>query len=216
LTDLAGPEHLAALTRHLLNPDAFWTPYPVPSTALNDPTCSVTGEWKGKRTNCPWNGRSWLMTNSHVCQALAHAALTLDPALRPQAAELIRRCIVETFLDGDPNRPSSYEYYNPLTGQAPIFRGTDDYMHSWIADLMLQFVAGLQPAVGSEQWAVGSTRIVVDPLPFGLEYFAVEDARIAGRRVDVRWREGQGLRLFVDGRLAAQSERLERLVADLS
>lgn len=205
MTDLAGPEHLPALTRHLLNPAAFWTPYPVPSAALNAPLSSAFGEWKGRRMNCPWNGRSWLMTNSHVCQAFAQAAQRLAPELRPQAAELIRRCIVETFLDGDPARPTSYEYYNPLTGQPPFFRGTDDYMHSWLADLILQFVVGLQPSVDGSQ-------LVVDPLPFGLEHFTVEAARIAGQRVDVTWRAGQGLRLFVDGRLAAHSDRLERII----
>ncbi len=229
LTDLAGPEHLAALTRHLLNPAAFWTPSPVPSTALNDPGTglksgtgfSATGEWKGKRLICPWNGRSWLMTNSHVCQALAHAAQTLDLALRPQAAELIRRCITMTFLDGDPTRPTSYEYYNPLTGQPPVFRGTDDYMHSWLADLILQFVAGLQPSLptpSARALAEGAKGvrgepgpIVLDPLPFDLDYFTLEDTRVAGRRLDVSWRAGRGLRLFADGRLVAQSDRLERL-----
>ncbi|MER3459339.1 MAG: hypothetical protein C4309_12530, partial [Chloroflexota bacterium] len=121
----------------------------------------------------------------------------------------IRRCILETFLDGDPARPTSYEYYNPLTGQPPFFRGTDDYMHSWIADLILQFVAGLQPSVDGSQ-------LVVDPLPFGLEHFTVEAARIAGQRVDVTWRAGQGLRLFVEGRLAAHSDRLERIISGRS
>ncbi|MER3513504.1 MAG: hypothetical protein C4310_03150, partial [Chloroflexota bacterium] len=93
--------------------------------------------------------------------------------------------------------------------QPPFFRGTDDYMHSWIADLILQFVAGLQPSVDGSQ-------LVVDPLPFGLEHFTVEAARIAGQRVDVTWRAGQGLRLFVEGRLAAHSDRLERIISGRS
>jgi len=220
LDDLAGPEHLTALARHLLNPAAFWTPYPVPSTARDDPAFSATGEWKGKRHVCPWNGRSWLMVDSHVCQALARAAQTLDPDLRPQAAELIRRCLVMTFLDGDPTRPTSYEYFNPLTGQPPFFRGTDDYMHSWLADLILQFVAGLQPALPSTGLKPGTGRggaggevgrIVVDPLPFGLAHFTIEDARVAGHRLDLSWRAGQGLRLFADGRLVVHSDGIERL-----
>lgn len=203
MSDLATTEHLRAIRDHLLNPAEFWTDYPVPSTALTDPYASAEGEWKDVRTNCPWNGRSWLMTNSHVCEALAHAAQTLDESLRSQAAELIRRCIRETFINGDVNRPSSYEYYNPLNGKAPFFRGTDDYMHSWVVDLIVQYVVGLQPG--------DDDLIVVDPLPFGLKRFALVDARIKGHRVDVQWRDGEGLQVKVDGVEVAQRDDLGRL-----
>lgn len=202
LTDIPGQEHLRALYDHLLNPEEFWTPWPVPSTSADDPFYSARGEWKGKRHSCPWNGRVWLMTNSHVTEALCRAAQKLDPSLKPKAVELLRKFIQMMFLDRDPLRPTSYEYYNPVTGQAPFFRGVDDYMHSWVVDLILQFVVGLQPNEG---------RLVVDPLDFGLEHFAVDRARIQGHLCKVEWREGKGLRVWVDGQLKAQEKELKRI-----
>ena len=206
LTDIAGPEHLGAIHKHMLNPREFWTEYPMPSSSLDDPQFSAEGEWKGRRHNCPWNGRSWLMTNSHAMEALARAAQRLDPDLKGQAVELINRCIRMLFLDGDLARPTSYEYYNPLNGKAPFFRGTDDYMHSWIVDLIIRYVVGLQ--------VEDEGRIIIDPLPFNLDHFTLENAQVRGKRVKITWcSEGPqaGLRAYVDGQLVAHSTALERL-----
>lgn len=207
MSDLARAEHLAAIYKHLLDPEQFWTAYPVPSLALTDPLASAEGTWRGARMSCPWNGRSWLMTNSHVCEALARAGRVLDASLRSSAYELIQRCVRLTFLEGRLDRPTSYEYYNPLTGQAPHFRGTDDYMHSWLVDLILGQVVGLQPGLGNE--------LLIDPLAEGLERFAVEDAWMKGRRVDVHWEQGAGFTVDVDGVTRARREELGPLRVDL-
>ena len=234
LTDIPGPEHLPALD-YLFDPAYFGTPYPLPATAVSDPTFSAFGEWKNRRHVCPWNGRAWLMTTSHVCQALAHTALRTESevsdfarrrelsdsnsiramsragypgSLREAAADLIRRHVHALFVDGDLARPCSFEYYNPLTGQQPYFRGTDDYMHSWILDLILQFVAGLQPNPDEGVLAV-------DPLPFGLEHFSVERAVVWGRRVAVEWRSVDGLRVLLEGQQVAHRPDLGRLEINL-
>lgn len=190
LTDLAESEHLKAITEHLFKPEEFWTSWPVPSTSADDPTFSATGEWKGKRMVCPWNGRTWLMTNSHVADALAQAAQRLDRSLEGQAVELFQRFIQMMFLDRDPKRPTSYEYYNPLTAKAPFFRGTEDYMHSYIADLILKYVAGVQ---------IEEDRLVVDPLPFPLERFSADHIPAGGHWVRVTYSTTDGMRVYVDG-----------------
>jgi hypothetical protein len=214
-TDLAGPEHMAALYEHLLNPGEFWTEFPVPSTSADDETYSPLGEWYGRRLVCPWNGRNWLMTTSHVADALARAAQTLDPALKPQAAEMLHTYVRMLFLDGNPERPSSYEYYNPVTGQAPFFRGTEEYMHSYIADLVLRYVAGIQPGEDGT--------LVIDPLPMDLEAFSVQNLVVAGRQVALHWRAADqgdgvpaGLTLQIDGITVAHSPELARLEAALA
>ncbi len=209
LTDIPGPEHLRTLD-HLFNPEEFWTPCPVPSTALDDPSASADGEWKDRRMGCPWNGPAWLMTTAHVAQALAHTAQRFQrPDLQRRAADLIARWVRCLYIDGDLARPTSYEYYHPLTGAAPFFRGTDDYMHSWIADLLIQYVAGLQPSTETPT-------LVVHPLPFDLEHFSLEGARVQGRRVDVHWRQGKGLVVWVDGREAERRPDLGRLEVSLA
>jgi hypothetical protein len=206
MTDIAGPGHLAAITGHLLNPDEFWTEFPVPTVPLTDPHFNADAQWKGKRMSCPWSGRVWPMTNSHACEALAHAAQTLDPALAPRAAELISRFIRMMFLDGDARRPNCFEHYNPHTGMPCLYRGVDDYQHSWAVDLIIRYVAGVQPQPGGS--------LVVHPLPFGLEHFTLDRLHCRGHALRVTWRAAgadAGLRVWVDGTLRAQSKTIARL-----
>ncbi|MBW7928277.1 MAG: hypothetical protein H3C58_09370, partial [Fimbriimonadaceae bacterium] len=59
----------------------------------------------------------------------------------------------------DPRRPCCYEHYNPVTGVPALYRGYDDYMHSWVADLILRRVVGLVP---------GS--LEPKPLPIGVAF----------------------------------------------
>lgn len=221
MTDLANAGHLGAFHKHLFNPDEFWTPFPAPSTSKDDPTFSPDGEWDDERLVCPWNGRTWLMTNSHVAEALCRASLELDPSLQPKAVDFLQRFIKMLYLEGDLERPSSYEYYNPYTGQAPYFRGTDDYMHSWITDLIIKYVAGVQPQ--------DDGLIQIRPLPFELDYFTLDKIKVAGHWLKVTWRKNQppkwaensaadveqtvpsGLAVFVDGVLVAQRADLGQL-----
>jgi len=202
LTDIATREHIDAIYKHLLNEKEFWTPFPIPSTSVDDPYFSAEGEWKGKRHHCPWNGRSWLMTTSHVCECLANAAYTLDENLKPYAADYIKRYMRMLFKERDLRYPTSYEYYNPYTGQPPVFRGVDDYMHSYIVDLIIRYVAGIQPQ---------ENKLVVDPLPLG-EDFRIERVYWRGHFVDAEWNKSEGkLRVWLDGKLVAEKEGLSRI-----
>jgi hypothetical protein len=187
-TDLATAEHVRGLERHLLNSGEFWTPFPVPSSSVDDPTFAPDAEWKGKRHVCPWNGRVWPMTNSHVVEALARAAFVHAPRLRDSAAHLLRRTVRMMFHDGDVARPNCFEHYNPITGHASSYRGIDDYQHSWIADLIIQYAIGLRPRPGG---------FCVDPLPLGLEFAELTGATVRGARVDVRI-ERDRIRVRVD------------------
>jgi hypothetical protein len=107
------------------------------------------------------------------------------------------------FLDGDVNRPSSYEYYNPINGAAPVWRGTEDYMHSYVIDLIIRHVAGLN---------VRENHLLIDALPMGLEFFDLDDVQIRGRRVDVHGRLVQdgdlkpGITVFIDGKVAGHTD----------
>ena len=132
------------------------------------------------------------MSSSHVVEALAEAAINLDDSLRVRAAEMLRNFIRMTFIDRDVNRPTSYEYYNPLTGQAPFFRGTDDYMHSYVADLILRYVAGLRPNVDGS--------LTLDALPFGLKKISVDNVKVRGKTFSLDMIAGRG-RLIMGSRM---------------
>ncbi len=202
-TDLVTPEHLPSLYRHLLNPDEFWTLYPIPASPKTDPCYSATPVWRGKRTNCPWNGRTWPMTNSHIAEALACAS-ELDPELRDATAEFITRFVCMMFFDGDPTRPNSFEHYNPETGAPSRYRGFDDYMHSWVVDLLIKYVAGVRPEAG---------KVVIDPFPFGVS-FALEGVQIRGHELDIRF-DTQGFLVHLDGRVVHEGRVPERLLLNL-
>jgi len=203
LTDIAEKKHLKSLDKHLFNPQEFWTQHPVPSTSIDDPYFSQYGCWEDKRYNCPWNGRMWLMTESHIAEAIAESAVRFkSEMLREKASEFIQKFIQTLYLNRDLKYPTSYEYYNPFNGKAPIFRGVDDYMHSWIVDLIIKYVAGIR---------VYDKEIVIDPFPFNLSSFKIEKVKVKGHFLKVTYTEEEGLRVYVDGILAERSKKLKAL-----
>ncbi len=196
MTDIVSADHVHGLRRHLFNPSEFWTPFPVPSSSADDPYFSAEGIWKGKRMNCPWNGRVWPMTNSHIAEALAQTAIRCaSDELKMKTAEFISRYIRMMFFDGDVRRPNSFEHYNPLTGQPSLYRGVDDYQHSWLVDLIVKYVAGVRPGEGS---------VVIDPFPFGLDWFTIGELFIRGRRLRIEMKNGL-VTVELDGKRVAQT-----------
>lgn len=201
-TDIASDDHLDGLKRHLLNPAEFWTPYPVPSSSADDPMFSAKGEWKGKRMVCPWNGRVWPMTNSHIVDALGHSAYALDPSLKPRLAEFLQKYVRMMFFkkpgsnEPDVGRPNCFEHYNPLSGVPSVYRGIDDYMHSWVADHIIRYVAGLQPELDGV--------LIVDPLPLGLKHLTLGNVPYKGHLIGIKL-DGDTFEVYVDGSRRASS-----------
>ncbi len=191
LCDIVDESHVSALHEHLFNPEEFSTEFPVPSASLDDPNFSPEGDWMGKRMSCPWNGRVWPMTNSHISQALATAAINLDHSLKPMAADMITRFIKMMFFDGDPERPNTFEHYNPLTGSPCTYRGIDDYQHSWVIDLLIKYLVGLQPGPDNS--------ITLDPLPFAISYFRLEDVKYHGKSFGFVWDSTNGYKVHMNG-----------------
>ena len=136
------------------------------------------------------------MTNSHIAEALASTAISFaDDSLRRKTAEFITRFVTMMFFDGDPHRPNCYEHYNPVSGQPSVYRGIDDYQHSWVNDLILKYVCGIRP----EEFSV-----VVDPFPFGMKQVTVDNVLIRGRLIRVHI-QGKHFRVWLDGEHHAES-----------
>ena len=195
-TDIVDASHLPGLKRHLLNPKEFWTPYPVPSSSFDDEFFSATPEWKGKRMNCPWNGRVWPMTNSHIAETLAACAIRFnDSRLRTATADFVSRFVRMMFFDRDETRPNCFEHYNPISGAPSIYRGIDDYQHSWVNDLIIKYVCGIRP----EEFSV-----VVDPFPFGLKQASIERVLVRGRTLNVEIMKSR-FSVWLDGTMHIES-----------
>lgn len=188
-TDLVDADDVAGLERHLLDPAEFWTPFPVPVTAIDDPFFSAYGEWKGRRLSQPWNGRVWPAVNSAVMEALAGASAHA-PYLREEASSFLRRFVRMMFRDGDLAKPNSFEHFNPITGHASFYRSLDEVQRSWIADQIVSYVMGIRPHDGG---------ITIDPFPFALERAEITGVCVRGRTLSVRI-FGERVRAVVDDR----------------
>lgn len=177
MTDIVDESHLPGLKRHLFDPKEFWTRFPVPSSSVDDEFFSAAPDWKGKRMNCPWNGRVWPMTNSHIGEALALTAARFgDDEIRKRAADFLNRYVRMMFFDGDVRLPNCFEHYHPFSGEPSAYRGVDDYQHSWVVDLILQYVAGIR---------VEDRKIVIDPFDGGWGDLKVEGVVIRGKEFGI-------------------------------
>ncbi|MDE0357541.1 MAG: hypothetical protein OXN92_07335 [Gammaproteobacteria bacterium] len=189
LTGRVGGARLHALLDHLEDPATFGTPFPLPSSSVDDPRFSAEGIWRGKRRNCPWNGRVWPMTTSHVIEGLLRCWRGGSERAGRLAADMLIRFTRMMFTDGDPGRPNCFEHYNPYTGRACHFRGIDDYQHSWIIDLMARGFAGLH---------VDASGMEVRPLPDGPARVSLGPVIARGRTLHVEVEPG-GVSVSVDG-----------------
>jgi len=205
-TDIVDKSHLNGLKRHLLSSREFWTPYPVPSSSVDDDTFSAVPEWKGKRMNCPWNGRVWPMTNSHIAEALAQSAIRFnDQLLRQRAAEFITRFVRMMFFDGNASRPNCFEHYNPFSGTPSVYRGIDDYQHSWLNDLIIKYVCGVRP---------DEHTVTIDPLPFGLKQTEISSVLVRGRNIQVSIL-GTRFRVWLDRKQQAENRLGEPVILQI-
>jgi hypothetical protein len=189
LTGRVGGARLEALLDHLEDPRTFGTPFPLPSSSVDDPRFSAEGIWRGKRRNCPWNGRVWPMTTSHVIEALLRCWRGGSERAGRLAADMLNRYARMMFTDGDPARPNCFEHYNPYTGRACHFRGIDDYQHSWILDLLARGFAGLH---------VDASGVEVRPLPEGPACVSLGPVVARSRTLHVEVQPGR-VSVSVDG-----------------
>ena len=189
LAGLVDSRRLDAMLDHLEDPSTFGTPFPLPSSSVDDPRFSAEGIWRGKRRNCPWNGRVWPMTTSHVIEGLLREWRRGNRRAGEIAADMLARFVRMMFTDGDPGRPNCFEHYNPYTGRACHFRGIDDYQHSWVLDLLARGFAGLH---------LDARGVEVRPLPHGQPHVSMGPVTARGRALYVALDEHRAT-LTVDG-----------------
>ncbi len=202
MTAIVDERHVAGLKRHLLNPEEFWTPFPVASLSRDDARFNPAGQREGVRRHRPGNGRVWPMINSLLVEALANVARNWDPALRQVVVELLNSSVRMMFRKGDVRYPSSHEHYHPLTGQPCLHLGMDDHQVSGITDLIITYVAGICPSPDGN--------VVVDPFPFDISRIHVDRIPCQGHLLGVDMDE-QSIILFLDGKRFASGKRGERL-----
>ena len=99
ITGRMPPEIAARLVAHLTDEQQFWTRYPVPTVALDDPKYDPQTMWRGP---------TWVNVNYLLVEGLQRAGY-------PELARELRRRTLEMMLRED----DIYEYYHPETGESP-------------------------------------------------------------------------------------------------
>jgi putative isomerase len=99
ITGRMPPEIAERLVTHLTDERQFWTRYPVPSVALDDPKYTP-----GKM----WRGPTWVNVNYLLIEGLQRSGYAdLAHELRRRTLDLIN------------SRDDIYEYYDPVSGENP-------------------------------------------------------------------------------------------------
>ncbi|MEK6575414.1 MAG: trehalase family glycosidase, partial [Chloroflexota bacterium] len=99
ITGRMPPEIASRLVAHLTDEKQFWTRYPVPTVAFDDPKFDPLQMWRGP---------TWVNVNYMLVEGLERSGYA-------DLARELRRRTLEMMLDDD----DIYEYYNPETGKAP-------------------------------------------------------------------------------------------------
>ena len=128
------------------------------------------------------------MTNSHVIEGLLRQWHCGRRNVGSYAADLLASFVRMMFHGGDPTLPNCYEHYNPETGHPSVYRGIDDYQHSWVLDLLIRGIAGLEPR---------ADHILIDPLPTDIEEVLLEDVIVRGKTVNIA-KHGNNIDVTVD------------------
>jgi glycogen debranching enzyme len=94
------------LVKHLAAPHEFWSRYPIPTVAMNDPKFDPLQMWRGP---------SWANVNFLMIEGLSRSGyVDLARHLRARTLEMLS------------GKDDIYEYYHPVTGEnapkaAPIY-----------------------------------------------------------------------------------------------
>ena len=115
-----------ALLNHLTNRDEFWSPYPLPTVALDDPAFNP---------NQMWRGPTWVNTNYLMIEGLQRNGFQ-------EYARQLRKSTLDMIAAQD----DIYEYYNPIDGSNPPKAAA---IFGWSAALFIDLV--IQANQGQEK-----------------------------------------------------------------
>jgi hypothetical protein len=211
----AGTKYAEAWSS-ILDPEEFWTTWPVASATKKCPAYSQDITFNGKEVGgCMWNGPTWPHANSIVLSAMAATLREHGegPLRVEHFHELLRKFTMEQFLNQDLQFPWTGEYLNGDTGE---WRTAErDYNHSTYIDIIIADYAGLRPRADDV--------LELHPLLTAeTPGFVLDGVRYHGRDITLAWHREQdkasspdgltGYRVYVDGKMVHRSETVPQAV----
>lgn len=121
LDGLTGRKLDLLIKNHLLNPDEFWLPYPIPSVAKSEPYY-YPKDTPLHKVKLLWRGPTWINTNWFIIKGLQkHGYNDIAQHLIKRMTEMIQQS-------------GFREYYNPETGEG--YRRTNFGWSTLLVDLL--------------------------------------------------------------------------------
>ncbi|MHC4153513.1 MAG: MGH1-like glycoside hydrolase domain-containing protein [Planctomycetota bacterium] len=213
---------------HLMDPEGFRAPFGPTTAEQRHPgfVIAYTGD------DCQWNGPSWPYSTTQVLVALANVLNNYEQEFVTKADyfETLKTYTRSHKLMHDDGRvvPWIDEDLDPYTGQwlarlrkldsgnVDTSKRGKDYNHSGYCDLVISGLIGLRPSADDV--------VDINPLvPDGAwKWFCLDNVLYRGRIVTILWDKngtkygkGKGLRVLVNGRETAKSDRLGRVQGPL-
>ncbi len=221
--------------RFLMDTAYFFASYGLVTAERSDSEFKISYEGH----ECQWNGPSWPYSTSVTLTGLANLLnnYSQDYITRKDYFKLLGIYSDSHKLKREDGKtvPWIDENLNPFTGdwiartrlkkwengtwsreKGGVERGKD-YNHSTFCDLLITGLIGLRPQSGN--------KLIINPLipEDTWDYFCLDNILYHGKILTIvydktgkRYKKGRGLRVWVDGKPAAASPDLKRLVVSIS
>lgn len=193
----------------LADEKGFSAPYGMTTAERRHPLFRTHGVGK-----CEWDGAVWPFATAEVLTAMANF---MNNTPQKVTNDSVYFSHLEKYVQSQSHRGLPYvgEYLDEVTGY--WLKGDQErsryYNHSTFNDLIITGLVGFRPR--------GDNTLEVNPLlPAGKwDWFCLDNVSYHGRNLTIIWDKtgdkyhlGKGLRIFVDGKEAGSTPKLEKLL----
>lgn len=195
--------------KEVMDEKGFLAPYGLTTAERRHPEFRTRGVGK-----CEWDGAIWPFASAQTLTAMANFMNNYPQTVLTDSVYFRQ---MELYVESQYHRGRPYigEYLDEVTGY--WLKGDQErsryYNHSTFNDLVITGLVGLRPRTDNT--------VEVNPLiPEGKwNWFCLDNVLYHGHNISIVWDKdgsryhaGKGLRVYVNGKLVGQSDRLQRLV----
>ncbi len=195
--------------KEVMDEKGFLAPYGMTTAERRHPEFRTRGVGK-----CEWDGAVWPFASAQTLTAMANFMNNYPQTVLTDSVYFRQ---MELYVESQYHRGRPYigEYLDEVTGY--WLKGDQErsryYNHSTFNDLVITGLVGLRPRTDNT--------IEVNPLipEDKWNWFCLDNVLYHGHNISIVWDKdgsryhaGKGLRVYVNGKLVGQSDRLQRLV----
>lgn len=195
--------------KEVMDEKGFLAPYGLTTAERRHPEFRTRGVGK-----CEWDGAIWPFASAQTLTAMANFMNNYPQTVLTDSVYFRQ---MELYVESQYHRGRPYigEYLDEVTGY--WLKGDQErsryYNHSTFNDLVITGLVGLRPRTDNT--------IEVNPLipEDKWNWFCLDNVLYHGHNISIVWDKdgsryhaGKGLRVYVNGKLVGQSDRLQRLI----